>query len=268
MIATVAAMALTGPTCLSAPLTYDIPRLDDISVDGNAAAWGDRGLHVDELIAVYGPQPPAALCDAQVRIGWNQTGLLVLAQVTDQNIVESDDDAALYRGASVELLLAPSRESHTSVQCIVSPGLDPNHPAIRETTQNQPSGTTTNAAPAGALFKSAKTAGGYNIEALLPWHSVGVSVRQGQEVACQVYVDDARDGAQLGWNPQTAATSDASFMNTVRLSDKPSRPIEADATAAYVRFRRVEAHVLAPAVLAGQDVEFDRWPPYSRARDA
>src|SRR4051812_2202408 len=42
------------PSDASPPPVFDIPKLDKVTVDGNAADWGDRGLRVNALANTTG----------------------------------------------------------------------------------------------------------------------------------------------------------------------------------------------------------------------
>ena len=76
----------------ASPLTYDVPRMDNVSIDGNPSDWGDRGFHIDALANTDGPMPDPKDFDAKLRLGWNDRGLLVLVSVVDPVVTESDDD--------------------------------------------------------------------------------------------------------------------------------------------------------------------------------
>jgi len=104
--------------------TYDIPRVADITIDGDPADWGDRGFRVEVLTP--GEPPYDAVDDhhARFRLAWDAGGLLVLMHVYDDAADEHDDVAQAWQGDSVELFIADDRGGKAMVQVLVAPGLD------------------------------------------------------------------------------------------------------------------------------------------------
>src|SRR5882724_740157 len=62
----------------SLPPLYDIPKLDKINIDGSPADWKENGLRVDVLANASGKVQPKSDIDANLRLGWNDRGLLAL----------------------------------------------------------------------------------------------------------------------------------------------------------------------------------------------
>src|SRR5689334_4690639 len=74
----------------TAPVTYDVPRLDKITIDGDAADWNDAGFRIDAFAPADGHVVPPADFDATCRVAWNGQGLLVLVRVADDDLRESN----------------------------------------------------------------------------------------------------------------------------------------------------------------------------------
>ena len=62
---------------------YDVPQMKAVVIDGKAGDWGDGGFRVDLLQRQGGDDDPAADHDSAVRLGWNDSGLLVLVWIRD-----------------------------------------------------------------------------------------------------------------------------------------------------------------------------------------
>ena len=88
---------------------FDIPRLNNIIIDGRADDWGDAGFAVEVMASVDGRIMPRSDMDSRLSLGWNDRGLLVLIRATDQSFVEAEKADALYEGDCVELYLADRR---------------------------------------------------------------------------------------------------------------------------------------------------------------
>src|SRR2546421_3108187 len=80
--------ALTSRAADQPPLTFDVPRLDNITIDADAADWKDQGLRVDVLAPLDGQIVPTADFDMTMRLAWNDKGLLALIFVADDVVRE------------------------------------------------------------------------------------------------------------------------------------------------------------------------------------
>ena len=97
-MATIAILAALCAGAAGAPdesAVFEIPRMGAIVPDGKADDWGDGGLRVEMLVPDDGVLRPAADLDAQVRLAWNDKGLLLLATVQDDAGAESPSQAGL-----------------------------------------------------------------------------------------------------------------------------------------------------------------------------
>jgi len=234
---------------MSTPLTeatplFDVPRLDDITIDGNADDWGDRGFRVGVLGDGTGKVKPAADLDVAFRLGWDERGLLLLVSVRDD--VFDEADGALWSKDSLEIFYSPHRGSPDVFQVVISPGMDPRHPELRWSTHDYRVTEALKQTPGTVTAKRTRTANGYILEVLLPWENFAIKPQAGRELAFQIYVNDADGGfrSQVRWHP-IAGAHDSMNMHRLQLSDKPSPPVNALARGEYERLRRVRVEVAA-----------------------
>jgi len=238
---------------------YSIPRLESVVIDGNAEDWKDAGFRVDALVPVEGPLPAREDCGAAMRLGWNETGLLVLIQVTGREWSEADKSDELWKRDSVELYLAPHVGAGDQCQWLVAPGMDPAFPEPRSYLHDHRNAAELKKLAAEITVGRTKTGTGYQMEALLPWGSLDINPKPDLEVGFQIMVNtherNKRPQDRLVWFPMLGAFQDNRKMHRLRLSLKPGPPV---AARAMVRVNRREAiaecDVVAPAELAGRKV--------------
>ena len=76
---------------IATSVNLKIPRLTDIKVDGNAGDWGVKGLPVQLFADYHGRVPDTADLQANIRLGWDDSGLLVLLKVKDDTLYEPEN---------------------------------------------------------------------------------------------------------------------------------------------------------------------------------
>lgn len=243
------AAAESLPTC-------DIPKLSGIVIDGTGSTWGDRGLAVRMLHLLDSPIPEGHEFGSKLRIGWDDRGLLLLAEVADADAEEADDVESLYSGDSVEFFVAPSHASKDIAQFVVSAGMDPRHPGVRSRAFDH---RVTPALLKSALrieAKSSKTQTGYLVEALIPWSNLNIRPRLGSTISFQCSANDTtgRIHYREVWFPQDGAWDDAHAMYVLRLASEASPSPKAVASVDFVG-GKLTVDVAALPELAGTTVE-------------
>jgi CubicO group peptidase (beta-lactamase class C family) len=230
----------------------NVPRLQGIVVDGNATDWGERGFRVEVLPNDQGALRPPQDLDSQLRLGWNDEGLLVLVTVQDGVASEEGDP---WNGDSVELFLGPNGSGAEHYQFIVSPGRDADFPAMRVQPWDHRSDKSR---PLTSTVQVSTTDSGYTVEALLPWAPFPLEPAVGREVAFQVFVNDSDgpgDHFQAVWYPRDRDGAGSRASHVIRLADSASPPVVMVARGFFERMRRTRVDVTAVAQLAGRSVE-------------
>ena len=253
-----AAMASDDPAL---PPLYDVPRLDRINVDGSGTSWGDRGMRVHQLANTSGKVQPENDIDADFRLGWNETGLLVLVTVHDDIPVE---DSNPINGDSVELYLSTKVGDHNTIRAAIAPGIDPQHPKMRMRVLDLRTDPALRKAAPHITAARTKVDGGYIIEALLPWSNLNITPRMGMEVGFQLQVNDLDaqgQGSHLVWYPSLGTSRDPSKMQRLRLAASPAPTVSLAAFGDYPRFHRTRITVTGSPDLAGHKVEIVRKLP-------
>jgi len=231
---------------------FAIPRMDAILLDGHATDWGDGGFRVDMLIPAEGPMPAPQACAVSMRLGWNDAGLLVLLDVAGSDWSEAEKVTELFARDSVEFYLARYPGSTDRCQWLVAPGMDARFPEPRVNLQDFATAPKLRANAVAPSLVRQRTADGYRMEVLLPWRTLGIAPKAGDEVAFQVMVNShdrkGRPADHLLWFPMTGAAFDSRKLHRIRLSDKASPPVTARARVrANLREGKTECEVFAPA---------------------
>jgi len=238
---------LANSIAVGQTLTYDIPHIENFTVDNDFNSWGDSGLKINQLATISGTVQDPSVFGSQVRLAWNSEGLLIAVNVVDSDTTESDDTSSLYAQNSVELFMSPFPKSWDIAQVSISPGMDPNHPTLRYHWNDRRTTPALAKVPLLCEIKATKTSTGYVLTALWPWTNLGINPQVGSEFSFQVHVNDNHQGqyTSLGWFPTGGTYQDSSLMNVVRLADSPSHPIDAAATGSYVDPKHAQVSVVA-----------------------
>ena len=240
---------------------FDVPRLDDIVIDGLPRDWGPKnGLRLDLLVPVAGEAKSAADHCARARLGWNERGLLLMVRVRDDTWVEEADDARLHERDAVELFLAPSVGSEQLCHWVLGSGLDSDSGTVRWHFHDRRKGEAFRDLPARIVTAGTNTFDGFVFEAMLPWRALAIEPENGREVAFQIRVNDA-DGLtgeplyRAAWYPSVTTETEHGHMHRLRLADRAGDGDRLRGTAAYDLERaQTRVTVLARSDLAGREV--------------
>lgn len=236
---------------------FDVPRLSNINIDGNHSDWSDRGFRVGIITSVEGEMLPAADFNSDFRLGWDERGLLLLLNVSDDIAVEEPDESQLWQRDSVELFIATKRGSSQYYQVVISPGLDSKYSNLRKQIQDHRADKSSPEKLA-VDAERVKTESGYILEVLLPWQNLAMEPKAGHEIGFQLYVNDADntdDRFQTVWYPLAGTNSNPAAMHRLRLADSPSPAVLVVAGGKYERMRRTRINVSAVVELIDQEVE-------------
>lgn len=210
--------------------TLNIGRLEQVTIDGNDADWpADKGLQFDLL----GPQAnrfrSATDLDAKARLGWSDAGLLLLVYVQDDKAVEAAAMTDLWKEDGVEIFLASKPGARDFGQWVVTPGMSAEQPEPRWTFYEHRQDAELAKVEAGMTVARSKVAGGYVIEAMIPWDALAIKPELGAEVGVQIVVNDVDAPGENRYHaalyPNTATSSDSRQMYALRLADQAGPPV-------------------------------------------
>ncbi len=245
-----------APSAVADTIPYDIPRLDNITIDGDAADWASNGFCINVLSSEQATTREPVDFDAKTRLAWNDEGLLILCIVSDDNISESEKDDELGTADSIQLFVAPSTITTRWFEVAMAPGVSPDHPALRTYTFDRQIKQTPNPPFDGKAARTA-IAGGYQLEVMIPWSWIRITPAVDQQFVFQINVNDLdpnEDKFILMWYPKEGTYGNPGYMNTLRLAEKPSAPVEAAVRGGYEDGIRTKLDVVAASDLAGKEV--------------
>ncbi len=231
---------------------YDIPKLDNITIDGKGDDWGERGFRVAAFINTDAPAnrtTPGSV----LRIGWDKDGLLALITVADDNIIEGDK--RIFDGASVEMLCAVDTGSPDLYYTGITPGLDPKHPNLRQ--QFIDLRNTPRLKKLDVDVVAQPRAGGYNVELRLPWANLGMTAAEGKLTAFTLWFN-SKDTPETTrtrsiWSPYQWSY-DSNKLHRLRLSREASNPVALAVSADYYRLHHMRVEINSGSELAGKTV--------------
>jgi hypothetical protein len=233
-------------------VVFDIPRMENITIDGKADDWGDGGFRVEVMTPVSGQLQPADKGDAKFRLGWNDQGLLLMVSMKD-DIEAKDSSGELASADYVEMHVADRLNSRNRYRVVVFPGHDPENPKKQRRIFD----------PFYSLrtlkldLASQKVQGGYVLEAMLPWQNLWFKPVEGGEIGLQLCVNDC-DGpgvqTKLAWYSGCEANLSESGMQRVRLSGKGSPSVVLSAIA-RARENKFFVSLLAEGSQVGKQVD-------------
>jgi len=212
-----------------------VPFVSAIAVDGDPADWRGRGFCVNVLRAEGTQQPDDGFLP-RYRIGWDDSGLLVLFEVRDRNIAEPTQQSEAPERDCVQLWCAAGAEGARAFGVALSPGIAPKR-EIPPIYPADPQSTADVQAAAAVRVGARGSADGYTLETLVPWAQLGVTPKDGVEVSFRVLVN-SRDRA--GQVTRALGHPYANSDDTVRLrlARTPSPAVSALSTSVQVEHHR------------------------------
>jgi len=237
---------------------YNIPKLANITIDGQADDWQDDGFQVNTLPLMGCGMRSVDNFDVQLRLGWNERGLLALITVRDDIGYEHEQIIAMYRNDSVQLYLADKRGGANMIAPTIGPGMDPRFPDIRVSTTDCRKTEALRKTPPVIEAAREKIPGGYRMEVCLPWDNLGLEPKSGMECGFNLYVNDCDqrygDLNVAWWYPQPFSILNTTAMQSLRLAEKASDPVDVAAWMAYASDKpgNLRVQLAAPARYAGK----------------
>ncbi len=177
-----------------------IPQIGDPSpsIDGEFHEWGQRGALRELKNArqvTFKPDGWGELKDLSgwVRFGHDEEFLYLAAHIVDDHVIQDQSGRGMWRGDHVMLTVAASRDSQIEqvVQCGISPGNfaktgDASFVIKPEIVIWRPAGLPIE----GASVAAVRRADGYDIEAAIPWASLGIKAAPYARFAMQLGFSD------------------------------------------------------------------------------
>ena len=225
--------------------TFDLPRLDNIRIDGDFGDWdAGTGFGVEVLLQEEGTLKEANDHNVHFRAGWNSDGLLLLVHVEDNNWVEYPEKGKYYNADVIELFLAARRGDADVCQWYVTPGMTEAVPnpgvRFRELRRGRTKGM-----PSTLEFAREKLSpNSYRMEIFAPWSGIGKTGEPGMQAAFQIWVNDKDKGSPRRrymsiFYPAKGASYATRAMHNIRLVDQTEPSLRITALGAYdtQRFR-------------------------------
>jgi CubicO group peptidase (beta-lactamase class C family) len=260
----------------------DLPRVDGIIIDGNESDWRNRGHHITIMAGPGVAMPDAASLAPQVRLGWNEDGVVFWAFVHDDEVSVREAPARIMEGDCVQFWfdnsskaigtddkqpIFPDTETPLLYRADVAPG---NSAAISSAARIvNPSSNV----PKVTVFTQIKD-GGYVVEALLPWSNVinvpyqdpllaplnkmldpAAPPKAGDLFRLQFAINDFDEKAnrrfRCAWYPSEVPPFDGSMMHWLKLSKKSRSTENIVARGSYDQKGRSHLTMWAAEELAG-----------------
>ncbi len=205
---------------------FAIPVLESLNIDGDLSDWKEPGFQVNVLGPRDGVLQAPEDFAPRLRLGWNEEGLLIAADVHDDLPAERPGEKA-WEGDSIEVFLAAGANMDQKFQLVVNPGID-GRAELKTLFLDR---RKDKALPLHAQAAAKKTEHGYSMEILIPWEPLGLSPKEGVEFFCQLQAND-RDSEggkrrELSWFPHGWAGKGTDYMYSIRLSDQADPPVQA-----------------------------------------
>ncbi len=250
----------TGKACLYewAGKVYDIPELTSVEVDGCITDWDNKGTDIMLMSDINGNIYDSPDFAAKCKLGWNEQGLLVCLNVTDNDVYEINDPDKIFSGDVIELFIADKRGGKEMVQYIIAPGVSDNVKEPLIVSWNMRSSRPLVEDEITIHVAAKKTAKGYTLEALIPFKNIGKTAETGKEIGFQVYANDndkTNDKKkQLAWQhmPNTYKCSWA--MQRLQLTEKTSCTVNYAVRSFVMDEKQVHVNILTDSILAGNKV--------------
>ena len=226
-------------------VTYDIPRLAGITVDGDSSDWANSGFMIDTVVDRWFRLDSPEDFTVRARLGWDHRGLLFHLAVSDDELVLPDTIEDILYSDSLTIWAGSPRLPKDVWKLLVSPGLaeDTSQVAIWPGTH-----------PANIEIAHRDSESGYAIEVRWPWEVAGVQPKTGETCLFGLRVHDRDLDGQDSYASWAVANPPGEFTPFQRLvlSNDPGMGIKIVARAGFRSLREADAEFLAPGEFAGK----------------
>jgi hypothetical protein len=250
-------LSISSSNANKPPAVFDIPMLKGIAIDGDSSDWQDNGFRAD-FLTIDGITPISEKdFNPRFRLAWCDSGLLLLAVVLDDSISESSWPGDVWKSDGVEFFLGRKWGENNYCQVQLTPGIA-NRPMKPKQAVYDRRLAVTKGQPVRAEASCRKIAGGYCIEAFIPWSNLTSTARLGDTLAFQIYINDSDEGhhCRALWFPRDGAHVDPKLMFAIRLSQKPSAPYDQGTLLIdeYIKNKAMLVQIDAPGTMANDTV--------------
>ena len=240
-------------------LRVSVPQLQNFNADGDLSEWS--GIQATRLYSnALGEYPEPADLEAWLKTAWNSNGLLISLDITDD--VVTTNSVAPWTADAVELFLSPFRGSDDIIQLSFVAALDSsgqpfcNINDFRETPELQK-----------VDIKSDITASFIRKEGHTRWEimvnpgCIGIDPEAGNQIAAQVYVDDADSKDNTKKNQLLWYNLGNSYLNSFAMYDVTFTASEStviEGTSDLVITDNDEAGMRIFGAVSGDNIRIDR----------
>ncbi len=238
----------------------DLPRVNNIVLDGKDDDWADRGLAIGKLVPARGAPVNPGDCQCRAQLGWDDRGIVMIAEVLDDvMLVErtaADARVPLTRRDAVRLVAESDSRYGERHALTAAPSMLAGRIALRQAVRRE--GEKDWRIVAGAARGDCHLArNGYLMELLLPWQTLGITGGAGQTLGLQIVLFDADDRSAPGlfaWQPFPTTGNHAEQLNRVRLVDAEGGIQQLFVEGALLDHGRVMVELIGSADMADRSV--------------
>ncbi len=209
-----------------------IPRLAEITIDGKDSDWPDDAYQANLWCNLYGETVSQKDLSANIKLGWNNKGLLLVMNVSDDSIYEVNTRYPFWRGDAISVYFSPEKGNYEFVQYSFSPGLSENYTQPRVKATHIKNAKPVNNPVAKPDIATKRISGGYCFETLIPFSALHMPAHHGTEAGLQLILSDsdkARDNEHFSmhWFYTTGLYLNPYALYRIKLVEKcpPAKPI-------------------------------------------